>query len=71
MPPLLFDMAAEKGAESVNLALSTNAEHVAAKVDSAMKMLQWRMRHAEHTLTHLNISNPLAHNQYKSGNTQI
>jgi len=56
MPRLLFDMAAEKGAESVNMALSTNAEHVAAKVDSAMKMLQWRMRHAEHTLTHLNIS---------------
>eukprot|EP01047_Picozoa_sp_COSAG01_P058703 COSAG01_NODE_6949_length_3425_cov_1.874023_6_plen_75_part_00 len=57
MPPLLFDMAAEgSAAENVNLGSSTVPEHVAAKAECAVEMLRWRMRHAEHSMTHLNVA---------------
>lgn len=55
MPPLLFDMA-ESQAENVDLGSSLVPEHVAARADCAAAMLQWRMRHAEHTMTHLNVA---------------
>jgi arylsulfatase A-like enzyme len=51
MPPLLFDMQADAG-EMCNLAASSAIEHVEARANCAAQMLQWRMRHAEHTLTH-------------------
>ena len=52
MPPLLFDM--NDKAELRDLAGST--EHVLAQGECAMAMMKWRMRHAEHSLTHLNLS---------------
>ena len=52
MPPLLFDM--NDKAELVDLAGST--EHVLAQGECVMAMMKWRMRHAEHSLTHLNLS---------------
>ena len=52
MPPLLFDM--NDKAELTDLAGST--EHVLAQGECAMAMMKWRMRHAEHSLTHLNLS---------------
>ena len=51
MPALLFDIAHDPG-ELVNLGASSVLEHVEAKVECAAQMLQWRMRHAEHILTH-------------------
>ena len=54
MPPLLFDM--NDKAELVDLAGSTEPEHVLAQGECAMAMMKWRMRHAEHSLTHLNLS---------------
>ena len=54
MPPLLFDVQADPG-ETVDLASSLELEHVAARADCASQMLQWRMRHAEHSLAHMRV----------------
>lgn len=53
MPPLLFDMKYKD--ELVNFAGSMKPEHVAAHAECALLMIQWRMRHAEHSQTHLNL----------------
>ena len=55
MPPLLFDVQADPG-EIVDLALSPELEHVAARAECASQMLQWRMRHAEHSSAHMRVS---------------
>ena len=54
MPPLLFDVQADPG-EIVDLASSPTLEHVAARAECASQMLQWRMRHAEHSLAHMRV----------------
>lgn len=67
-PPLLFDMEADGGSELTDLASSEEAKHRAALLDCMTKLLGWRMRHAEHVLTHFNNSdagslqvNPILH----------
>ena len=51
MPSLLFDMQRDPG-EMRDLGGSSVFEHVEARAQCAAQMLRWRMRHAEHTLTH-------------------
>jgi hypothetical protein len=53
-PPLLFDMDADGGSELTDLAGSAVAEHQAALVECMSALLEWRMKHAEHVLTHFN-----------------
>ena len=55
MPPLLFDMTESK-AENRDLGSSHAQEHVAARAECAAAMLQWRMFHAEHSKTHMNVT---------------
>jgi hypothetical protein len=54
LPPLLFDLAAEGGAELINLA--EDPACAALTRDYAQKMLSWRMQNMERTLTHLIVS---------------
>ena len=51
LPPLLFDLKAEKGAELVNLAQDPKCAMLT--LEYAQKMLSWRMQNADRTLTHL------------------
>ncbi len=51
LPPLLFDLEAENGAELVNLAQDPGC--VALILEYTQKMLSWRMQNADRTLTHL------------------
>lgn len=50
LPPLLFDLAADPG-ERVNLA--EDPDHAAVALACARKLLSWRMRSEDRTLTHL------------------
>ena len=51
-PPLLFDLKTDPG-ETVNVA--GDPSYAVALVECMAEMLRWRARHAEHSLTHLNI----------------
>ena len=51
LPPLLFDLEAEQGAELVNLA--KDPAFALLTLEYAQKMLSWRMQNADRTLTHL------------------
>ncbi len=53
LPPLLFDLARDPH-QFANLAEEPG--HQAVVAEYAQKMLSWRMRHAERTLTHLSAS---------------
>lgn len=53
MPPLLFDMNDKD--ELLDVASSSEPEHVVAHAECALAMMQWRMKHAEHSLTHVNL----------------
>ena len=54
LPPLLFDLAGEGGAELINLA--EDPACAALTRDYAQKMVSWRMQNMERTLTHLIVS---------------
>ena len=58
LPPLLFDLEAEGGAELVNLA--GKSECAGVTLAYAQKMLSWRMQNMERTLTHLIVTAPQA-----------
>ena len=53
MPALLFDMEEDPG-ETHNLA--GDPKHRDIMLDYAQKMLSWRLRHAERTLTHMQLT---------------
>ena len=54
LPPLLFDLVGENGAELTNLASSPLYAQTTLKY--AQKMLSFRMRNADRTLTHLRVT---------------
>jgi arylsulfatase A-like enzyme len=53
LPPLLFDLENDPN-EMDNLA--GDPAHAAIVLDYAQKMLSWRLRHAERTLTHMQLT---------------
>jgi arylsulfatase A-like enzyme len=53
LPPLLFDIAADPG-ETRNLA--DDPAHATVALEYARKMLSWRLRHAERTLTGMHLT---------------
>jgi arylsulfatase A-like enzyme len=52
LPPLLFDLANDPH-EMRDLA--SQPEHAPVVLEYAQRMLSWRMRHADQTLTHLRL----------------
>jgi arylsulfatase A-like enzyme len=53
LPPLLFDIQNDP-TEMHNLA--ADPAHAGIMLDCAQKMLSWRLRHAERTLTHMQLT---------------
>ena len=47
-------MEVDGGSELVDLASSPEPEHKAALVGALAALMEWRMRHSEHVLTHFN-----------------
>jgi arylsulfatase A-like enzyme len=55
MPTLLFDLQNDPGELND---LASQPAHLDTVLEYAQRMLSWRMRHADKTLTHIALTNP-------------
>ena len=53
LPPLLFDLSSDPG-EFVDLAQDERHQHAVA--DYSRRLLSWRMRHTDKTLSHMRVT---------------